>query len=99
MALLSGASLLPCLISEPLSQPEDMLDRLQLRQGSLQTASRTALKTGFCGARNAKKILTSLPTLRVFAEQPLVSLMPAYHVKCRKTQRFQSIRVYCFDKS
>ena len=50
MALLSGASLLPCLISEPLSQPEDMLDRLQLRQGSLQT--------GFCGARNAKQILT-----------------------------------------
>ena len=40
MALLSGTSLLPCLISQPLSQLEDMLDRLQLRQDSLQTASR-----------------------------------------------------------
>ena len=36
MALLSGTSLLPCLISQPLSQLEDMMDRLQLRQGSSQ---------------------------------------------------------------
>ena len=40
MALLSGTSLLHCLISEPLSQLEDMLDRLQLRQENLQAASR-----------------------------------------------------------
>ena len=36
MAMLSGTSLLPCLIAQPPSQPEDMMDRLQLRQDSHQ---------------------------------------------------------------
>jgi hypothetical protein len=47
MALLCyGTSLLPCLISQPLSQPEGIMDRLQLRKEASRTTSRTAPKTG-----------------------------------------------------
>ena len=44
MALLSGTKLLPCLIAQPLSQLEDLLDRLHVRQDSIQDSIQDSLE-------------------------------------------------------
>ena len=44
MAVLSGTSFLPCLIAQPLSQLEDLLDRLHVRQDSIQDSIQDSLQ-------------------------------------------------------